>query len=210
MDQEPNNATAGDAISPAMTVRALDAFGNLDEAFIGSVSVVIEAGTGTSGAVLVEGSTTAVTAVAGVATFSNVAINLAGTDYRLRFSATSVVDTLSGAFAITPGAASVDSSLVTVGSSTVSASGTNTTTITLQAKDAFGNNLTEGGLEVVFSGTGGVPLSFTIEPSPAADTGTGTYTATFTGLIPDTVTVDATIGGNTVTREPKPTIEVTP
>jgi hypothetical protein len=209
MDQEPNNATAGDAISPAMTVRALDAFGNLDEAFIGSVSVVIEAGTGTSGAVLVVGSTTVVTAVAGVATFSNVAINLAGTDYRLRFSATGVADTLSGAFAITPGAASVDSSLVTVGSSTVSVSGTNSTTITLQAKDAFGNNLSTGGLVVVFSGTGSVPLSFTIEPSPAVDAENGTYTATFTGLLLDTVTINATIGGDDVTREPKPTIEVT-
>ncbi|HEY2805839.1 MAG TPA: Ig-like domain-containing protein [Gemmatimonadales bacterium] len=108
----------------------------------------------------------------------------------------------------TPGSASVDSSVVSVGSGTVSLTVTNTTTITLQAKDAFDNNLTAGGLSVLFSGTGSVPSSFTI--SGTTDNGDGTYTATFTGALPDTVTIDATIGGITVTRTPKPTVTVTP
>jgi hypothetical protein len=46
------------------------------------------------------GSTTA-TAVAGVATFTNLGINTAGTDYQLRFTATSIAEATSSTFAIT-------------------------------------------------------------------------------------------------------------
>jgi adhesin/invasin len=73
-----------------------------------------------------------------------------------------------------------------------------TTTITLRAKDAFGNNLTTGGLTVVFStsaqagegdGTFGT----------VSDNGDGTYTVTFTATTAGTATtISATIGGNAV------------
>ena len=62
------------------------------------VTASIVAGTGTAGATL-SGTTTA-TAVAGVATFTNLAVSLAGTGYQLRFTATGVTETTSGAFAV--------------------------------------------------------------------------------------------------------------
>ncbi len=63
------------------------------------VTVAIVAGTGAAGAALT-GTTTA-TAVAGVATFTNLGINTAGTGYQLRFTATNVAEATSSTFAIT-------------------------------------------------------------------------------------------------------------
>ena len=54
------------------------------------VTAAIVAGTGTAGAQLT-GTTTA-TAVAGVATFTNLGISLAGTNYQLRFTATGITE----------------------------------------------------------------------------------------------------------------------
>lgn len=105
--------------------------------------------------------------------------------------------------AVAPGAVSTSQSLVTVSSSTVAVGGT--VTLTLQAKDGFGNNLTTGGLTVVFSQTSGASLG-TI--SGTTDHGNGTYTATFTAVTPGTATFSATINGQPVTS-PSPTITVT-
>src|SRR5207244_5585250 len=54
---------------------------------------------------------------------------------------------------VTPGTASPATSTVTTSSSTVVSGAT--ATLTLQAKDGAGNNLTTGGLTVVFSQSGG-------------------------------------------------------
>ena len=58
------------------------------------VTASIANGTGTAGAIL-SGTTTA-TAVAGVATFTNLSVNAAGTNYQLRFTATGVTEASSG------------------------------------------------------------------------------------------------------------------
>ncbi len=52
-------------------------------------------------------------------------------------------------------------------------------TLTLQAKDQDGNDLTTGGLTVVFTPSGG---SSTGLISATTDNGDGTYTATFIGV----------------------------
>ena len=79
-------------------------------------------------------------------------------------------------------------------------------TLTLHAKDAFGNDLTGGGRSVVFSVTGGTSTG-TI--GPTVDHGDGTYTAPFTGVLAGTVsTIGATIDGAPVTSAPLPTIAV--
>ncbi|HET9865116.1 MAG TPA: glycoside hydrolase family 44 protein [Steroidobacteraceae bacterium] len=62
------------------------------------VTAALLAGTGTTGAQLT-GTTTA-TAVAGVATFNNLGVSLAGTDYQLRFTASGITEATSGAFSI--------------------------------------------------------------------------------------------------------------
>jgi len=79
-------------------------------------------------------------------------------------------------------------------------------TLTLHAKDAFGNALTTGGSTVAFNVTGGTSTG-TI--GPALDHGDGTYTAPFTGVLAGTpLTVGATIDGSPVTSQPLPTIAV--
>ena len=79
-------------------------------------------------------------------------------------------------------------------------------TLSLHAKDAFGNDVTTGGRSVVFSVTGGTSTG-TI--GPTVDRGDGTYTAPFTGVLAGTAaTIGATIDGSPVTSQPLPTIAV--
>lgn len=66
-------------IAPAITVAAKDASGTLVSSFTGSVTLAF--GTNATGSTL--GGTTSVAAVAGVATFSNISLNKAGTGYTL-------------------------------------------------------------------------------------------------------------------------------
>src|SRR6185436_18849993 len=81
-----------------------------------------------------------------------------------------------------------------------------TATLTLQARDAAGNNRTTGGLVVVFSTTGAGTSTGTI--GTTTDNGNGSYTATFTGVLAGTAkTISATIGGTAVTST-LPTITV--
>src|SRR5262249_21380123 len=70
-----------------------------------------------------------------------------------------------------------------------------TATLTLQARDGAGNNLTAGGATVVFSTSG--PGTSTGTIGATSDHGDGTYTATFTGVLAGNAkTISATIGGN--------------
>jgi hypothetical protein len=79
-----------------------------------------------------------------------------------------------------------------------------TVVVTLQAKDASGANLANGGLTVAFgtgSGAGGGTFS------SVTDNGNGTYSAVFTGTTIGTTTITATIDGQPVTTT-APSIQV--
>src|SRR5437899_6380694 len=78
---QPTTTPAAATITPPVQVSAQDAFGNLVPTFVGTVTVAIAAGTGTSGATLA-GTTTAA-AVGGVATFATLSISTSGTGYAL-------------------------------------------------------------------------------------------------------------------------------
>ena len=84
------------ATQPVVNVRSNGVTDTTDNATV--VTVALVAGTGTTGAQLT-GTTTA-TASAGVATFTNLGISLAGTGYQLRFTATGITDATSSAFSI--------------------------------------------------------------------------------------------------------------
>ena len=80
--QQPSNATGGSAITPAVAVQVQDQFGNVVTSGSGSnASITIAIGSN-PGAGTLSGTTTQ-TAVSGVATFSNLAINRVGTGYTL-------------------------------------------------------------------------------------------------------------------------------
>lgn len=90
---QPSSGIAGDVISPAVVVSALDAFANV-AAFSGVVTVA--AGANPVGATL-SGSTTA-TAVAGVATFAGLRLNFGGVGFTLTASATGLTSAVSNPF----------------------------------------------------------------------------------------------------------------
>src|SRR5207248_1552050 len=92
---QPRTTTAGVAITPAVEVTAQDASGNTASGFSGNMTV--ESGTNPSIGTL--SGTKTVAAVAGVATFSGLSIDKAGTGYTL--TATGAGSTTSTAFNIT-------------------------------------------------------------------------------------------------------------
>src|SRR5207253_620331 len=81
---QPSTTTAGTAISPAVTVRILDQFNNLVSSD-NTDQVTLSVASGPGG--FTAGSTVTVTVSGGVATFSNLVLNTAGT-YTLGESAT--------------------------------------------------------------------------------------------------------------------------
>jgi hypothetical protein len=81
---------------PVVHVRSNGTTDSADNSTV--VTAALVAGTGAAGAQLM-GTTTA-TASAGVATFTNLGISLAGSNYQLRFTATGVTEATSSAFAI--------------------------------------------------------------------------------------------------------------
>lgn len=103
---------------------------------------------------------------------------------------------------VNPGAVSAANSFVTVTSSTIIAS--ESTTVTLQAVDANGNNLATGGQTVTFGLATATGTEATGTFSAVTDNSDGTYTATFTSTTAGTATITATINGTTVTGTPTP------
>ena len=95
---QPSNATSGASISPAITVRVLDQFGNLVTGDTSNVSLAITTATGTAGATL--SGTTSVNAIGSVATFSGLSIDFGGTGYTLTASDGGLGTATSGAFNI--------------------------------------------------------------------------------------------------------------
>jgi len=95
---QPTDASAGGNIAPPVRVRVLDAKGNLVSTATTSVTLAI--GNNPAGGTL-NGTTTQLAAV-GVAVFSGLSINIAGTGYTLIATATGLVPATSAAFNITP------------------------------------------------------------------------------------------------------------
>ena len=101
---QPPNATAGEVISPAVTVAVQDSLGNTVPTAIDFVTVAITTATGTMGAHL--RGTKTVSASIGLAVFSNLNIDSTGTDYTLTATAPGLADGTSTPFAIVAAPAS--------------------------------------------------------------------------------------------------------
>jgi alpha-tubulin suppressor-like RCC1 family protein len=104
---------------------------------------------------------------------------------------------------VVAGPVSIATSLISVAAAVVAPG--DAVLVTLQAKDAAGNNIGSGGLAVEFDHTFGTSTG-TI--SATTDLGNGRYTATFTGVgVGTPTTITATIDGQAVTSS-LPTIQV--
>jgi hypothetical protein len=97
--QQPSAAVQNAAISPSITVRAVDAGGNVVTGYATNIAMAID-GSNNPGSGTLAG-TTSRTPSSGVSTFNDLAINNVGTGYRLRASSGSLTEALSDAFNIT-------------------------------------------------------------------------------------------------------------
>jgi hypothetical protein len=125
----PSSAVAGGAI--AIQLAAQDAFGNTATTFTGIVSISL----GPTGAL---GGTTSVSAVAGIATFTDLIIAAAGESYVLTATSSGVQDVVSAAFSVSAAAAEHLVFTTTPGPTTAG----QVLDLQVTARDAFGNTAT--------------------------------------------------------------------
>ena len=160
---QPSTAVAGVSISPAVTVTIEDASGNPVTGATNAVTMAI--GTNPGSGVL--SGTTTVNAVNGVATFSTLNINQAGSGYRLAASSAGLSGASSGLFNITPGSAS--QLIFSVQPTNVGAGSSISPAVTVTVEDSSGN--------VVTSANNAIALSFAFNPSAGTLSGTTTINA---------------------------------
>jgi adhesin/invasin len=189
----PTSIESGDTAT--VTLTAKDASGNQEH--MGGSKVVFSLGSGTAqgtfGAVKDNGDGTYTTTFTGTTAGTNtITATIDGT----------TVTSTAPSITVTPASVDLAKSTVTLSPASIALNGT--TTVTLTAKDADGNQETAGGLTVLFSlGSGTAQGSF----GAVTDNNNGTYTATFTGTTTGTNTITATIGGQAVTST-TPTLDV--
>ena len=207
---QPSGTAAGASITPALQIVARDAQGNTVPSFTGVVTLALE--TNPAGGTL--SGTTSVAAVAGVATFSTLSIDRAGSGYALSAATAGLASTTSATFAVTAGAATQLAFAVQPSTATAGAGLQPAVQVTVQ--DALGN--------AVPGFTGQVSVAITAGTGRAGATLFGTKTvapvagvATFSNLSIDKsgsvktgtgYTLSATAAGLTgVTSEP---FDITP
>jgi len=192
--QQPGNAIAGQALSPAVVVEVVDQNGSVMTTDNTDV-LTLALGTNPGGGTL--SGTLTLTVSAGVATFSNLSIDKAGSGYTLVVSSPGLPPVTSNSFAITPAAAD---HLLFVQQPTDTAAGqTISPAVMVAVVDLFGNVVTGDNTDTI-------TLSLGVDPSGGTATLGGTLTvtvvngvATFSDLSLDTsgadYTLHATIGG---------------
>ena len=178
----PSSVVADGTSSSTITVTAKDALDNL----VAGQTVTIAQGSGHSTITTVSGTTNA----SGVATFTVTDTKAESVVYTATIGATNVVGSASVAFV--PGPASAAHSVISVVPGSLTADGTSTATVTVQARDANDNNLSAGGGTVTLATSSGSLGAVT-------DNHNGTYSATLTSPTSSgTATVTGTIGGTTI------------
>ncbi len=133
---QPATTAAGAAITPAVKVAVQDALGNTVTSFSGTITVTL--GVNQAGGTL--GGHTTVTAVNGVATFTDLSIDKVGTGYTLQATGAGLT-TASGSFDITPGPAT--QLAFTVQPNATAAGAPITPAVQVTARDASGNTATQ-------------------------------------------------------------------
>ncbi len=154
---QPTNTTAGSSISPAVIVAIEDKFGNIET---GDTTDTVQLAIGSNPNNGVLNGTTSITVSNGVATFSTLSIDQAGTGYTLVASSSSntkLTQATSNAFNITPAAAA---KLAFVQQPTNTATGAVINpAVTVAIEDQFGNVETSDNSDQVHIAIGTNPAS---------------------------------------------------
>jgi alpha-tubulin suppressor-like RCC1 family protein len=184
-----------------VAVIARDTFGNTAPTFTGSVTVAI----GANPAAGILSGTLTVPAVNGVATFTNLSLDKAGTGYTLVATSGTLTGPASTAFAITVGAVSATlSTLVAAPTSMAASTGANGATLTVTARDGFGNPVS--GMTVTLAATG--TANTLIQPVGTTNV-SGQTPGSLSSTKAEAKTITATVNG-TVTLTQTATVTVTP
>lgn len=160
---QPTNGVAGTTLTPAVQVSVQDAQSNL--ATTATTSITLAIGTNPAAGTLSGAATVA--AVNGVATFSTLALNVAGTGYTLTATATNLTNATSVAFNIGAGAAA--KLVFAVQPSNVVAAASITPAVQVAVQDAQGNALT--------SATNSITVAIGNNPATGTLAGTATIAA---------------------------------
>ena len=176
--QGPSNTAAGATMTPAVTVAVEDANGNV-ETSDNATQVSLAIGTNPAGGTLSGGG--AVTVSSGIATFSGLSINTAGTGYTLTASSTpSYTAATSAAFNITSAVGPPAKLAFVQGPSNTAAGATMTPAVTVAVEDANGNVETSDNATQVSLAIGTNPAGGTLSGGGAVTVSSGI--ATFSGL----------------------------
>ena len=152
--QQPSNATAGVAISPAMIVDVVDQFGNLVTTNTSTVTISVATGPSTT---FDAASKLAVAASGGIATFSKLILDTAGS-YTLSAADGSLAAATSGSFTV--GAAAASKLAITTQPSNVTAGAAITPAITVAIQDKYGNLATTNSSTVTVAVAAGPTTTF--------------------------------------------------
>ena len=158
--QPPSSVTAGTSFG--LKITAEDAYCNAATSFTGSVAIALSSNPG--GSTL--GGTLTMPAASGVASFSSLNLNKAGSGYTLKASSGSLTAATTTAIAVTPAAAS---QLVVTTQPPASVTAGTGFSLTVKAEDKFGN--------VATSFTGSVTIALGSNPGGGTLGGTLTMTA---------------------------------
>jgi len=196
---QPTTTAAGVSITPALQVEVRDPLDNRVPSANHAVTLAIE--TNPAGGILA--GTTTISASAGVATFTGLSIDKAGTGYTLTATAAGLTGAASTAFAITGGSVSASQSTVVAAPLAIDAA-TGTSTITVTARDAIGDPVSGATVVLAASGSGNT----VIQPGPTDASGVATGTLSSTGAGPKTIT--ATAGGVAIAQSATVTVNPGP
>ena len=176
--QPPANLTAGNGFD--LIVEAEDPYGNTDPSFSSNVTLALANPSG--GAAL--GGTATETADAGVATFTGLSLNKAGTAYSLQASSNGVSGVATDPIAVSAGAAT---QLVVANPPPPSVTAGAGFGLVVLAEDAFGNVDTNFSSSVALASSDGEPVGGTLTLTASAGA------AAFTGLTLDTAAAASTL-----------------
>jgi len=178
----PTSVTANGITTSTITVQAIDAQGNNLSA--SAATVVLS----TSGSANLSGVTNV-----GNGTYTATVTNLSAESIIISGTLGGGVLTDTATITFTPGTADTTTSTISVSPASVVADGSSTSIITVQLKDAQGNNQTSGGQTIAISSTGSGSIG------SVSDNGNGTYSASITNTIAEPVTITATLNSNPIT-----------
>lgn len=193
--QAPGTTAAnGVPLNPQPRIQLLDAASN--PVAQAGITVAVQAIGVSGGPVSLNGTTSATTDAAGIATFTTLSVTgPAGSQFTLAFAANALAGIGSGTIALSSGVVSAANSTVQVSGSPITASsGSSAATVTITARDAAGNPV--AGATVVVSVTGTNVVS-----APPSTDANGQSTVMVSSTQAGSKTVSATIAGVAVTQQ---------